>query len=380
MCPEVEIEINDTAATNDDVVPLKCEHPPHRTTVNCRIRARGSPPNNASVVLTNPDGRLRFPGPSDITKTLTVPSNGAWIPFQLSGEAASNAIGDAVIEAHCRSATGEVKGSKSVTVFWFDQAQINVTPGGNYTLTGGRYTVTGGNGVDYSAQARLRPAGVDCSAPQITDLRVGIMQNARPGTRRQTTWGTPTIAWRPGVAPGTTVSVPTTMRETVNRSILANDSEASVAPLYDQPGKSGTLNPNSLKPPIGCSGGGAASSHDTLSSPAPPTFTLAARTAAGTAVGTATYHLVNVRVDTDFITWVGILNTVTNHFCALRERTWSVHADSAAASPQRATAAASDSAPTMNPVTTPPFSNDVVNDPSNRTVGPVGTATTTFTR
>jgi hypothetical protein len=379
-CPEMEIEINNTPATNDDVVQLKCERPAHRTTVDCRIRAKGSPSRNATVVLTNPDGRLRFPGASDTTTTLTLPSNGAWVPFQISGEAPSNAIGDAVIEAHCGSASGEVKARKPVTVFWFDQAQIAVTPGGNYTLTGGRYTVTGGRGVTYSAQARIRPAGVDCSVPQISALRVGIMQNVRAGVRLQTTWDSPTITWNPGVARGATVTVPRAMRLTQNRPILANDSETSVAPLYDQPGKAKTLDANSLKPPIGCSGGAAATSFDTPSNPAPPTFSIPATTSAGTGVGTITYTFVNTRIDNDFITWVGIFHTVTNHLCAHRERTWSVHADSAAAGPQRAAAAATDSAPTMDPVTAAPFSNDVVNDPANRTVGPAGAATTTFTR
>ena len=70
----MEIEINDTPATNDDLVELKCDHPAHQNTVNCRIRATAAGPAS-TVVLTNPDGRLRFPGPGDTTTTLTVPGD-----------------------------------------------------------------------------------------------------------------------------------------------------------------------------------------------------------------------------------------------------------------------------------------------------------------
>jgi hypothetical protein len=381
-CPHaVEIEINDTPATNDDLVQLKCSNPATTHTrhkVPCRIRLTGSATVDLNVVLTNPDGRLRFPEAGDTTKALTLPSSGAWVSFEISGEVASNAIGDAKIEAHANSAGGAIKARKDVTVFWFDQDEMKVTPGGNYALTGGRYTANGGNGVDFSAKSRIRPAGVDCSAPQISKLKVGMIQNAKPGRRRQTTWNTPTIAWNPGVAAGTTVTVPTTMRLTKNRPVLANDSETSVAPLYDQPGKTGTLDANSLKPPIGCSGGAAATSNDTLSSPSPPTFTVPAVTSTGTSIGTVTYTFVSTTVDTDFVIWSVIFNTTNNELCVRRERTWSIHADSASATPQRATTPATDSAPTAPPVTSPPFSNDVVNDPANETVGPVGGATRTF--
>jgi len=67
-------------------------------------------------VLTNPDGRLRFPNNADTTKTLILPSNGSWVAFQIFGNIASSAVGDAVIEAHCQSETGPVKVRKGVTV------------------------------------------------------------------------------------------------------------------------------------------------------------------------------------------------------------------------------------------------------------------------
>ena len=331
-------------------------------------------------MLTNPDGRLRFPGDADTTATVTVPADGSWAAFEISGEKGSDALKDAVIEAHCDTAAGLLIAKKEVTVFWFDQAKIDITPGGSYALGGGQYTVTAGNAVNYSAQARIRPAGVNCAAPQIKDLRVGIMQNDRTsGTAGEITWGNPTIAWAPGVAAGTTAAVPNTIHRVLNMPGVANDVATTVAPLYDQPGKADTLSANSLKPPIGCAGGAAATSFDTPSSPAPPTFNLPATSAAGAAVGVATYRLTSVRIIGAFMTWTVIFDTKTNEFCVLRERTWNVNVNSAAAGAQQATAAAADSAPTTTPVLAP-TANTMVNDPANQNTGPAGPATTTFTK
>jgi len=109
QCPNMEIEVNNTSATNDDWVQLKCK-------LDCRARAIGNPPSDATVVLTNLDGRLRFPDDVDTTKTLILPRNGAWVPFQISGKIKSNAVGDAVIKAHCQSVTGPVVMTQNVTV------------------------------------------------------------------------------------------------------------------------------------------------------------------------------------------------------------------------------------------------------------------------
>lgn len=379
QCPPVEIEINDTPATNDDLVLLKGAHPASRPRTRCRIRATGAGTTD-TVVLTNPDGRLRFPGAGDRTKTLTVPTGGAWVSFEISGEQGSDAIGDAVIEARCMTTSGPVIGSKPVTVVHFDQPKIEVTPGGRYRLDAtGRYTTTGGNAVDYSAEARVRPAGVDCSAPQLANLRIGILQNLETPYRKLKTWNAPSITWNPGVATGTRVVVPTSIRLTISVPVRTNDSESSVAPLYDQPGKSGTLDPGSLKPPKGCSGGGAATSHDTPSTPFPATFVQPAVDATGATVGQVTWTRRDVALEKQFMAWCVAFDTGTNAVVALRERPWRLFVSSAGSGPQRASAQA-DRAPSFDPVTAPPFGNDRTNDPRNHNVGPVGPARTTFTK
>ncbi len=110
----MEIEINNTSTSDDDWL-MQCPHDP-RHALPCRIRTTGSPANDVTTVLTNPDGRLRFPGEKDVSKTVTVPSDGSWVTFQISGHTGSDAIGDAVIEAHCQDAAGAVLARKDVTV------------------------------------------------------------------------------------------------------------------------------------------------------------------------------------------------------------------------------------------------------------------------
>lgn len=378
-CPSVEIQINNTPSTNDDLVGLKCEHPAHRSYVNCRVRATSSG-TIRTIVLTNPDGRLRFPEANDTTVGLTLPTDGSWVPFQISGEKGSAAIGDAVIEAHCNTATGAIVGKKEATVFWFDQAHIDVTPGGSYSLNGG-VLQPAGNGVNFSAQGRLRPAGVDCFAPQVSNLRIGIVQNVS-GSTRQTTWTSPTIVWNPGVANGTKVVTPTTLSETLVIPHQVNDSAADVSPLYDQPNKgTTTIDANSLQVPTGCSGSAPATSNDSPSTPVASRKIIPAKDVnGGTVVGTITYQrLVKGTVDDSFVIWTVVFNVTSNEICAIRERIWHLKIDSSKTGIQKA-APANDTDPTMDPVTSPPFTNDVGQDPANTTLGGVGAQMTSFTK
>jgi hypothetical protein len=390
---KIEIQINNTGAANDDIVQVKCDHPAHRHKVPCEIRMTSAAAHDHQITLGNPDGRLRFPEVEDTTKDLTLWQNGAWSDFEISGESGSAALRDAIIEARLAaacpdggaSAVGDLKGTKPATVFWFDQAEIKITAGGNYSLNGGQFTVAGRTAVNFSAKARIRPAGVDCAAPQVVNLRVGIVQNGEAGVFARTTWDTPTIAWNPGVAVGTTTKpVPKTFRVTGNQPNAASDTSAPAAPLYDKPGVADTLDANSLQKPAGCAGGGAnATSYDTPSNPAPATHAESALTPAGVNVGTITYtRLVSVTVEGSFTTWAVIYNAATNQVCALRQNTWSVNVDSSALLSwlQKASPAAADSAPTKDPILTPPFANTIVNDPANTTGAAVGAATTTFTK
>lgn len=112
-CPEMEIQVNDTPDADDDQVQLHTEA--ERPTTPCRIRATNQAAG-AQAILSNPDGRLRFPGASQVTRTLALPDDGSWTGFSISGETASASAGDAVIEARCNREGQPLKASATVTV------------------------------------------------------------------------------------------------------------------------------------------------------------------------------------------------------------------------------------------------------------------------
>jgi hypothetical protein len=361
-CPNMEIEINDTPATNDDVVQIKSDHPAHRFVVNCRIRPMISKAETYTVVLTNPDGRLRFPGPADRTRTLSVPANGSWTSFQVSGESGSRAIGDAVIEAHCNFSTGPVTATKGMTVFWFDEARIIITTPGSYDFVGGNFTSTGGPAARYAASARIRPAGLDCFVPQIMNLKVGIMQESSH-FQATITYGNPVPDWAPGMPFGIRLPVPTTITETTEYAATVvqpvADADANSAPLYDRPGIPTMIDSHSLQKLIGCqSGGGSAgaTSSDTPSHPAPAS--LVKHYASGaTPVVTVRYSRTNATRREHFRTFCVVFSESTTVYSALRQATWDLNVDRSNPAPRRAVASA-DGPATANPATGP-NANDV---------------------
>jgi hypothetical protein len=170
------------------------------------------------------------------------------------------------------------------------------------------------------------------------------------------------------------------LRRTITSPGNANDSAATVAPLYDQPGVADTIDPDSLKPPMGCAGGAAATSNDNPAGPIPPPLVVPAQTAAGLNVGNITYNFKNRTIEGSFITWVVIFDTSSNDVCALRQRGWSMNIDTAGPAGQHASPDAADAVAT-DPVTAAPFSNAIVSDPANSVTAAVNPAvTTTFTK
>jgi len=380
---DVEVEINDTPAQNDDVVRVKSDVPVIRSKVACRARVVGSPAADVVVVLANPNGRMRFPESADATKTLTLPRTGAWVAFEISGESASAALDDAIIVVHLDTATGSDCGSEDVTVFSFDPSGITVTADARYNGAlmqdnSSRYTAIGGPAVRFSGEATLNPAGLDCTIPQISDLRIGIMQNS-VSMEHATTYDSPSISWSPGVPSGTVVTVPSTLRHAFTVAPVRNDSRPSAAPLYDQPGLPDTLDQNSLKPPIGCPGGAAATSEDTPWVPFEPFLPTDGFDAQGNIVGQVLYlNRVDATLNDSFRTWVVCFDTLTGQVIPLRETTWTLDVAFAVAGMDRATPSGTDANPTKVPVEAPPYTNDDLNDQANESDSGVGADMTTF--
>ena len=349
----VEVQINSTPDRNDDMVEVRSPiSPDKRRKIKARVRLPDTAPNDVTVVLTNPDGRLRFPGPADTTKTLILPRNRDWVEFEISGEIKSDAKDDARVEVHQDTAEGLLLGHQTVTVFYFEST-MTVIQGGSYEWNAGHvYAPLNGPAVTFEASATVQPANLDCTAAPLKDIRIGIMQNAR-SQRRSLIVDKPTINCLPGIPSGTRVTVPEI--RLMSKSVLqfVNDSTSQSAPLYSQ-------ETGALASPVNC-GGGPAVSRDTPHMnfatidipPKPPSL-------AGVAEGTLTYEVRRVTFDDTFRIWSVSFDVVTQEAIPLRERDWNLRVDSDATTPQQATVSPLDFAPTNVPVEAPPFFNDVL--------------------
>ena len=194
QCPKVEIIIS------DNVLPLKSLAPATEVSVSGRIRAVGQKRLNEHRRIDESRRPTAISSDTDTVRQITLPSNENWVSFEISGAKGSDALKDAVIEVHCETATGPLIAKTAVTVFWFDDAHINVTANGQYAVSPGdiRYTVLEqGGAVKLEATARIRPANVDCNAAQIRDLRLAIMQNSLGPRSREIVYGPPTMTWEP---------------------------------------------------------------------------------------------------------------------------------------------------------------------------------------
>jgi hypothetical protein len=371
----LDIQINNTTATNDDLVVLNSTHPAQQFNVNCQMRLQGPSVGNVTVVLSNPDGRLRFPGPGNTTVNLTLDAAGAFSAFQISGNAASAAMNDAVI--HMALTNGSEITTKGVTVVSFDTASMQLTQGNAYNFVGPAatavsYAAAGNLAVSFSSSARLRPAGVDCTVPQLKDLRMAIMQETS-AMDFETTWDTPTIAFTGATQP---VTVPATRRSTrvfdpavaqpINDGFnLATD---HAFPLYSKLAAA-------LQPPSGCSGSAAAQSTDGPNHPTSPTSQLPIQDGTGATIATVTWtNRINTTRVQNFRTFCAVFNQVSNAFFSLREATWSLNTDSAAAAPQLASVNA-DAPAAANPTAVAPQANNVAQP---ETFSAVGGATKSF--
>ncbi|MEM8549168.1 MAG: hypothetical protein AAGF10_00105 [Verrucomicrobiota bacterium] len=321
----VEIQANDTEAANDDYVQIKSTHPAKRFEVNCRARLTGDlPAEDQEVVLVSPDGRLRFP--TAATTQLSMPKSGDWVSFKISGESGSAALNDALISARQGGNDGAELGTQDVTVFWFDQASMTVTRGGTYGFGGGFYTVPlNPPAVSYKASARIRPQGVDCNAPQVTSLRVGIMQDIwTPGVTATTVYTNPKMNWAAGVPAGTPIGLHSSLTYSAGFaptvSIPVNDGEPGAHPLYTQRAVA-------LTRPHGCMGAVDAISNDTPRHPAPAVYSISIVGPGGNELGTAEYTLANATRTLEFRAYTVVYNTSTEDFSALREAQWSLDLD-----------------------------------------------------
>ena len=145
---KVDIEVNNTPETADDVVALYSDDPPLRPTVHCRARVQGLCSGSVPTVLTGTGDRIRFSGVADLTRTLSLPADGGWVGFDVSGQKVSGSINDTQIQAHLYDKNHCVCGSQRLTVLKVEinrvisdqlpNRECNVLPGQNLMYMGTR--------------------------------------------------------------------------------------------------------------------------------------------------------------------------------------------------------------------------------------------------
>jgi hypothetical protein len=126
--PKVDIEINNTATVDDDVVCRYSVNPAERPTIPCRVKAAGIPAEGLAITLTG--NKLRFPDVGSTSKVLTLPPNGGWMPFTVSGQTASTAMNDAPVQVRVNGADGDILAAKGMTVLWVDVSMRNTQDAG----------------------------------------------------------------------------------------------------------------------------------------------------------------------------------------------------------------------------------------------------------
>lgn len=409
-CQDVEIEINNTADTSDDLVLLQYPISTMKTTTPCRMRAKSKKGGSFNVVLTNPDRRLRFSGGKE-TLNITMPGGSGWAEFEISGAKGSEKIGDAIIEAHCGSDTGALIGRKTATVVWFDDASMDVIPENRYFNMGDLTFTADPKAVTLRAKADIRPKGVNCRAPQIAGLRVGIVQNSLPlsgakARARTVLYGPPEMIWLPSTPDGTKVQVPEQWQKSFESSVRSNDSVPKWDPLYQtppgkdphrpggcdtEPGLKGTTE-SSDNPGTGIggsiwvrvsdgSGKGDAPDKEQAKDeqgpmsagkgkPLAPVPIIGGR---GNTVGWVKYPFLQTTLKQGFMDWAVIFNNGNRQeFICLRQKGWSLDLDSSDKGTLQAKADSAEKDAAELPVTSGKFSNDINDDPANWKTGPLG--------
>jgi hypothetical protein len=362
----LEIEVA-TNAPNDSIVQLRSVHPPHQPTVGGTVRLMGP---QLRVVIVNPDGRLAFPDPGNKLLDFEMAGDKSFQNFDISGQLVSANVGDAVMEARAGSVNGPIIATKTMTVFSFDPALLQVVQGSDYAIIDDeaapdllvkRYKPTG-VGVTMMAQAAITPTGLDCSVDQIASLRITIVQQVEDFGGVVTRYGLPQVmpdaaALAELAAAGVTqvhATAPSLVRVTAtfdpSVSVPVRDGTAGT-PLY-------STKPEAKALPMNCPGGGIATATDSPSHLVDVTGLTGTLVAVGNAVavGKVRYSFLNTtriqRFKTFLVAWIQGTEVVT----AVREALWELNLDSAQQG-QHASVQA-DAAASVDPVTTGVPAND----------------------
>lgn len=322
--------------------------------------------------MTNPDGRLRFTGENDTTKTLTLPADGTWVPFSISGQTRSAAVNDAIVEAHKDQADGPVLGTEDMTVFYIGDATFTMTQGGAYQLLAGPndtviYAPQGVPAVTYEATAKLKPDGLECPG-ELADCGIpyiGFTNNVI-GASFQVDYSFLRFDPDPAAPPNQQCQVPSKMQvlfDIPQAQLPMQDVDAAASdPLQSKADGWVDL-------PSPC-GKGPIKGLDTPSLTFPRLRREDCITTGGVKLATAVYEVSRMVMNFRFRLYLVTYDQTANVICAVKCIDWSVSVDSNLANQKATTGQAADC--TSNPKTGAPFINDYASDPAHHSIAGVG--------
>ncbi|MEI6534122.1 MAG: thrombospondin type 3 repeat-containing protein, partial [Verrucomicrobiaceae bacterium] len=344
----IEVNINDTADTKDDIVRKEqiIGTTAWRQWIPCTVKITGAAGAQiTSIGVTAENGTMKFAQdsatpPNNMTAgsanaTATLDAQGQ-ARFWITGITQSAAKGDAKLQIRRNAITGDILASKPMTVFWFDAkitfpSQVWITTFiTSYGLEAPQQSWT------FLGETTIKPTGLDCTASQIARMKLGFIQNVK--TTRN--WHVKTPAVKPGSgAPATaTVTVATTRIGTVSwqdyvldRRFPQTTITRDQTPLYD-----------------GYTDFDASGKSSILNDDAPFSYADVNKMPALAVQGNQTwpvtveYQWDKTVIKDDFLLWLGIADDTENDgflsnpptFVPIRQVDWHLNADSSVNGPQ----------------------------------------------
>ncbi len=121
---ECVIHVNDTPYNGDDVVCRYSTNPAERPTIRCRAYIDGWPQDQEDPEVVFSCSKLRFPNEANTSLQLALEADGSESLFLISGQSASETMGDAVLEARIPDENNLLICARNVTVLWVDSFSI----------------------------------------------------------------------------------------------------------------------------------------------------------------------------------------------------------------------------------------------------------------
>jgi hypothetical protein len=197
---KVDLEVNDTPGTNDDIVrkSIQIDDQNYRQWVPCKLKIDSSMVSALAPFIVSSAGSgvefYKVPAggedpdndttpTSDITLVASDFSNDFAEFFVCGGGSASNSIGDIDINVTLDSASTPIF-SKALTVYEFSNELLETVPGSPYSLlqnpaNPSEYRLTSSLATWLIASSDIEPVGLDHSAPQLSNHQLSFSQVGR---------------------------------------------------------------------------------------------------------------------------------------------------------------------------------------------------------